>query len=337
MNSFRTLEAHPNEASLIKPGELVDVVEMTPLTLADRRTYNLLIENAWETIDKPVEHSIPKQALRGSHSNNDRVGESIERLMAAIVKVKVVRDGKEEIERVQLLGGNAEQVRADGIVRYEFPPKLRRIIKNSSIFARLQREVMLALSSKYALTLYEMVQKRCNMRRNFEKIPLAELRGFLGVPRGKLLSWSNLNNRALTPAVAEVSALSDFIVEAEPIRKGRAIVAVRVSWWPKDGEGIQQVATELTHSKVGRKARISGTVEQLKIATTSTGIPLLRDTTIHKAKEKLRPFGLDADALEVEWRRWANEREVPTNPDGAFLSWLDTHLKRNAYPVMFSE
>ena len=335
MKHYRTLEAQPNDVSLIKPGELVDIVEMTPLTLADRRIYNLLIEHAWDTIEKPVEHSIAKQTLRGSHSNNDRVGETIERLMTAIVKVRVVRDGKEEIERVQLLGGNAEQVRADGIVRYEFPAKLRRIIKNSTIFARLQKEVMLALSSKYALALYEMVQKRCNMRRNYEEIPLTELRGFLGVPRGKLLTWGNFSNRALKPAVKEVSALSDFLVEAETVLKGRAIVAVKLSWWPKDGEGIQQVATELNHSKVGRKARIQGTVEQVEVSIPADGIPFLHDKTIQKAKERVQPYGLDVDTLELEWRRWASGREVPANPDGAFLKWLDTHLERNAYPVMF--
>lgn len=335
MPHYRTLEAQPNDVSLIKPGELVDIIEMTPLTLTDRRIYNLLIEHAWDTIDKPVEHSIAKQTLRGSHSNNDRVGETIERLMAAIVKVRVLRDGKEEIERVQLLGGNAEQVRADGIVRYEFPAKLRRIVKNSTIFARLHKEVMLALSSKYALALYEMVQKRCNMRRNYEEIPLAELRGYLGVPRGKLLSWSNLSNRALKPAVKEVSALSDFIVEAVPVQKGRKIIAVKLSWWPKDGEGIQQVATELNHSKVGRKARIEGTVERVDVATSTGNIPLLRDKTLQNAKEKVQPYGLDANALELEWRHWASRREAPNNPDGAFLKWLDTHLERNAYPVLF--
>jgi len=49
--TFRTLQAKPTADSLIKPAELVDIVEMTPLTLTDRRIYNLLIEHAWDTID----------------------------------------------------------------------------------------------------------------------------------------------------------------------------------------------------------------------------------------------------------------------------------------------
>lgn len=91
-SAIRTVEARPNADSLIKPGELVDLIEVTPLTLNDRRIYNQLLENAWEAIDKPVTHVIAKSALRGSHNSNDRVGESLERLMSAIVKVAVIWD-----------------------------------------------------------------------------------------------------------------------------------------------------------------------------------------------------------------------------------------------------
>src|SRR3546814_15481218 len=34
-----------NYGEIVKPGELVDIVELSPLTLADRRIYNLLIAN----------------------------------------------------------------------------------------------------------------------------------------------------------------------------------------------------------------------------------------------------------------------------------------------------
>src|SRR3954467_8952262 len=96
----------PNEgtASLIKPGELVDVVEMTPLTLVDQRTYNLLIAYAWDHIDEDVEHSIPKAALRGTHESNDRLSDTIRRLMAAQVEVRIIRDGKRYLQSIHLLG-----------------------------------------------------------------------------------------------------------------------------------------------------------------------------------------------------------------------------------------
>lgn len=322
---YKTTDAKPSVNSLVKPGELVDLVEVTPLTLADRRIYNQLLENAWDAIDRPVEHVISKSALRGSHNSNDRVGESIERLMSAIVRVEVVWDDEPAIERVQLLGGNIEAARGDGLLHYEIPPRLRRIIRNSTIFARLQKEVMFALSSKYALTLYEMVQKRGNLRyRNAETFGLGALRGILGVPKGKLTTWSNLNLRAIQPALKEVNALSDFIVEIAPVKTGRRVTHAELKWWRKDAETVDESARELAFSKVGRKARIEGRAEALDLpprpAAQERFGPALAPQTYETAR--LRHPGYDIYAVEAEWRRWAATKEPARDPDAAFLSFF---------------
>lgn len=44
---YRTIDARPSSDSLIKPGELVDLIEVTPLSLNDRRIYNQLLENIY--------------------------------------------------------------------------------------------------------------------------------------------------------------------------------------------------------------------------------------------------------------------------------------------------
>ena len=327
---YRTIDARPNASSLVKPGELVDLVEVTPLTLADRRIYNQLLENAWDVIDKPVTHVIAKADLRGSHNSNDRVGESIERLMSSIVKIKITHDGEDAIERVQLLGGNVETTRRDGLLEYEIPARLRRIIKDSTVFARLQREVMFALSSKYALTLYEMIQKRGNLRyRASERFSLDDLRGILGVPKGKLTSWSNLKLRAVDPAVAEVSALSDFVVEATPQKTGRKVTHVELRWWRKDAGGQDAADRELQFSKVGRKARLQGTVEDLKPrpAWLESRGEALRTETYETAR--LRHPGYDIYHIESEWRAWAAGKEPARDPDRAYLAFFRSYAEKN--------
>jgi hypothetical protein len=347
--TFRTIEAKVGPDSLIKPGELVDLVEMTPLTLSDRRIYNLLLENAWENIDKAVVHTIGKACLRGNHNSNDRIGESIERLMSAIVKVKVVRDGETLIERVQLLGGNIEHKRHDGTLVYEIPARLRRIIKDSTIFARLQKEVMFALSSKYALTLYEMVQKRGNLSyRSSEDFTLDEFRGILGVPKGKLTSWSNLLNRAIKPAIEEVNQLSGHLVELQPLKTGRQVSHVRLKWLKKDLAGVHSAVRELATAKVGRVARRERRVEAVFVETQQTvggagqgssrtqlataaavirGIRPLRSDTYETAR--LRHPGYDIYYVEQEWREWAKDKESPYDADRAFLAFFRTYAANN--------
>jgi hypothetical protein len=346
---YRTLDARPSADSLIKPGELVDLIEVTPLSLNDRRIYNQLLENAWDAIDKPVSHIISKAALRGKHNSNDRVGESLERLMSAVVKVSVNWDGGPAIERVQLLGGNIEALRSDGLIEYEIPARLRKIIGNSTVFARLQREVMFALSSKYSLTLYEMVQKRGNLRwRSSERFSLEALRGILGVPKGKLTSWSNLKLRALDPSVAEVNDLSDFMVAFEPIKSGRSVTHVELKWWRKDEEATGAAGRALQFSKVGRRVKATGAEEQVvptdAIATalserpkapelrprpawlSSRGAPL-RTETYETAR--LRHAGYDIYFVEGEWRTWASGKPPAGDPDRAFLAFFRKYAESN--------
>ena len=324
--AYRTVEARPNAETLVKPGELVDLVEVTPLTLADRRIYNQLLENAWDAIEKPVTHVIAKSDLRGSHNSNDRVGASIERLMASIVKVNVVRDGEPAIERVQLLGGNVETARRDGLLEYEIPQRLRRIIKDSTVFARLQREVMFALSSKYALTLYEMVQKRGNLRwKSSEKFSLDEMRGVLGVPKGKLTSWSNLKLRAIDPAVEEVSALSDYVVEVAPVKTGRRVTHVELRWWRKDAGGEASVERELQFASVGRKERAKAA--KPRPAWLDAKGAALRSQTYETAK--LRFPGYDIYFVEGAWREWAGGKPPARDPDKAFLAFFKTYTENN--------
>jgi hypothetical protein len=257
---------NPNDASgsMVKPAELVDVVELTPLTLVDRRSYNLLIAHAWDRIDEDVEHAIPKAALRGTHKGNERLSDTIQRLMAGQVEVRIIRDGKRYLQSIHLLGTVArpEDEEEDGNVYYRFPAELREIIRESSIFARLQTEVMFCFSSKYALALWEMVQRRGNLKhKNTDEFTPDELRKMLGVPHGRLHDFSSFRRFVLLPAVEEVNALSPFMVQLDAIRHGRKVVKLRLIWFAKDEQGLKSAYCEIQRHKAGRSARLAGTVE----------------------------------------------------------------------------
>ncbi|MHB0696985.1 RepB family plasmid replication initiator protein [Roseomonas mucosa] len=261
---LRTTDVEPDEHMLIKPGELIDIVELSPLTLQDRRIYNLLILNAWDSITEPKEHRIHKRDLRGSHNVNDRVGESLLRLMGAVAQLRIERDagdgqGPETFtRRVQLLAGTEESLRGNGVVYYSFPAAVRGIIRESSQYARLQKQVMFALSSKYALTLYEMVQKRGNMTwKTSEEFTLDRFRSLLGVEDGKLQAFKSFKQRAIDPAVLEVNGLGEFGCKVEPVFTGRKVTAVRLSWWKKNLDERMHALNELRFSRIGRKARLA--------------------------------------------------------------------------------
>jgi len=249
---------------MVKPGELIDIKEISPLTLTDRRIYNLLIANAWERITEPVEHVIEKSDLRGTHNGNERIEDSIRRLMSAIAEVKIIRDGKVAVKRVQLLGGNVEQEGERGRLYYTFPKQLIEIVKESEVFGRLKTQIMYCFKSKYALALYEIVQKRVGLKfKQAENFTVEELRSLLGVPKDKLTRFPDFNKYALQPALREVNALSEHHVTVGMIKNGKRVEQLMLMWQEKTVEEKRQVFREIERCSVGRAARIRNTVESV--------------------------------------------------------------------------
>lgn len=355
MNSEATRKHFPTVpedlSSIVKPEELVDIVEMTPLTLQDRRIYNLLIGNAWNNITGRKKHMIGRQELtKYVDSNNQDIRASLRRLMSAIVIIKIRnnRNGQPATRQIQLLGSNETEDHG-GSIEYSFPDDLVKIIRDTQIFARLHTKVMFELSSKYSLALYEFLQKRKNLQYiSNETLPLEEIRAIFGVGKNKLKSFGHFNDKALKPAVKEVSFLTEFEITAEPIRSGRAVTHVKFSWHKKTDVGAQIAAVEeLERSKTGRKARMESEVEDLFTITSSqksdslaAAVPiggflpkleespsrlLVSDSGIEGAREVIRKLGqrLDAYALEQEFLEYARKTGFePENVDGAFVGFV---------------
>ena len=164
MAKRKTIAQRSTATSIIKPSELIDIEELAPLTLTDRRIFNLLLANSWAQIDQDIEHCISKKELRGTTKDTKRLDENIGRLQAARIKLLVKRDDNKQYRRsFGLLQRVDEGLTQNGLIYYKFDPDLRTVISESTVFARLQKDILLQLSSKYSLVLYEMIQRRVNL------------------------------------------------------------------------------------------------------------------------------------------------------------------------------
>ena len=83
------------------------------------------------------------------------------------------------------------------------------------------------------------------------------------MPPGRYKTFGELNKHVIKPAVAEVNALAPFGVSVLPIKQGKKVVKVTVGWRTKDGEALHDASDEMQRSKVGRRARITGTAEHV--------------------------------------------------------------------------
>lgn len=250
---------------IIKPRELVDIVELTPLSRSEMILYNQLLGHAWETITTNEVHKVLKASLRSSHDSNDRLEEAFDTLMGAWAKIRA-RDpdtGEMATFRVHLLGTNKTEDRKDGYFYYTFPPDLLVIISQSNAWATLKSHIMYALRSKYSIRLYEMIERRIGLIKQTEEFKPDEMRAMLGVASGKLERYADFNKHCLKPALAEVNQLCDFTVEVMPVKKGHTVEKLFVAWMKKSPEALQRAYDEREKSRVGRRARRDGAVDMI--------------------------------------------------------------------------
>lgn len=271
-HTSRVLDLRPQTGEMIKPRELIELRGATALTLTARRIYNVLVAAAWGLdLGRPgAEFEVPLAELRGSHDSNDRLEDAIEALMRTIVVVRL-EDGT--TRRVALLGGNdlKDGARRPGVLRYSFDHRLAPILRDSKLFGILEIQVMHALSSKHGLALYEALCRRVRLTSVFcEEVDLDAFREMLGVEAGKLARFADLRRYAIEPAVGEICALAPFSCRVEPVKQGRRVAAVRLSWWHKSRDDYRAALRELQRPRDGRRARIAGTAETVAEANLLT-------------------------------------------------------------------
>jgi plasmid replication initiation protein len=148
-------------------------------------------------------------------------------------------------------------------LQFGIPRRLRVILVRSNRWGRIRCEVAYAMTSKYAIALYEKLCLWANLDRCVRTMDVGEFRDMLGVPPGAYERGLDFERKVIDPAVLEVNGLSDMGAQIQLQRRhARApIHAVTLSWWKKEGDEFRASMQERERSKVGRMARLRGKVE----------------------------------------------------------------------------
>ena len=196
---------------------------------------HLLISIAGGRMADDVQHELrmaDMKAIEGMR-NHDRAT-----LRALFIELRgaVIAYDKSE-EKAEIIGGFLDEARIDYrdetsghlLVKWWFGRTFRRIAEDSNHWAILDRQTVFALSSKYAILLFQHVASLANLDRvNSKTFTIPELRAMLGVPTGTLDRFSNLNTWALKPAIAEINQLSRLNLTVTPKKAGRTVAAVEI-------------------------------------------------------------------------------------------------------------
>lgn len=284
-----TLNLKPRSGSseARKPAELIQVTGHEALTLNARRAITVLWHNAhMQGVEEGRDYTIEIDELKAdSHKGYERIEEAITALMRTLLTVKLP-DGK--TRRVAFLGGNDcdDPDRPAGVLTYSFDRRLVEILRNSKIWGKITLPVLMAFSSKYAVSLYENMSQMTGLDiKQSHTFSLAEFRNMLGVQAGKYKSFGEFNKHVLKPAVDEVNALASFRLSVAPVKQAKRVVSVLVMWMPKDLQQLQEADRERDRPRVGRRARITGTVDAISV------LPALPSASrqIRAARKGFRP------------------------------------------------
>ena len=162
--TLRTLQMKPRNNEAIKPAELIQVTGHHELTLNARRAITILWHSAHaQGIEEGKDYSIEIDQLKpDGHKGYEMVEEAIEALMRTLLTVTML-DGK--TRRVQFLGGNDLDApdRSAGVLTYSFDKRLIEILKNSAVWGKIAIPVLMAFTSKYAVSLYENIAQLSNL------------------------------------------------------------------------------------------------------------------------------------------------------------------------------
>ena len=265
MAESRVLALRPAHDEALKPRELIQITGHQQLTLNARRAITILWHNAHrQGIEAGKDYVIELSSLRpDGHKGSEMVEEAVMALMQTVLKVKFPGG---VTRRVQFLGGNDmdDPGRPSGLLTYSFDKRLIEMLQDSAIWGRITIPVLMAFSSKYAVSLYENACQFVNLsHKTSERFTLEEFRSLLGVEEGKYAAFGALNKHVLKPAVDEIVALAPFNVAVVPEKTGRSVSHMRLGWWAKTEGELKAAWDEAQRPRVGRRARIAGKVEHI--------------------------------------------------------------------------
>ena len=178
MNTSLTFKQQSNYDGFPKAAELIEIEGAHALEASDRAMFNQLLQTAHDSgrmTEPDAEWEISLAALRrGStkHESNDRIRLSLRRLRRTEVRVSYVsaRTGLPRTMETHLLDfTDTDDVDSPtATVQFAFPKRLRVVLARSNRWGRIRCEISYAMTSKYAIALYEMVCLRANLDRCLE-------------------------------------------------------------------------------------------------------------------------------------------------------------------------
>ena len=314
-----------------------------PFTALDRKLWLLLLHNAWDELesDKPYHEISVAEILRlfRKFGRTDlgtrgklKLGKTEEDSEAAALWDSVRRLVKttvewedEDYQGISALVSEAllsKRYRETGKIYYAFGKGLSKQILAPRAFARLRVHVVLALRSKYAVTLYEILEAYVNRRESSLTVSIEDFRLWLKVPDDSYEVWRDLRRFVVDPAIGEINEHGEdggFFVSYEGLREGKAFTKIKFTL-------SKTAARDDRDAVLQKKARRARSFT----APAGTAGPDYEPSDAVLAQLRTIAPGWDRQALLAQYRQWCRGKVPADKPHGAFIGWVKRFTKGKA-------
>lgn len=274
LNIANATEQNPNR--LAKLGQLADAKysERTlknPPSLQALKLQDVLMKNAGGKICEDRWHEIELSTFKRLEGIRNLDQEGVYRLFEELRGATMRHENR--AEGYMGVYGFIAVGRIDfedvGKIRYKFDDEFRKIMAESDLYAVLDYRTSLALSSRYAHRLHDMVALRAGRERTAERFSVDEMRQRLGVQTGRLTEWADFRVRALETAISEINQSSRFEVSYRITKKDRRkTTEIELSWKVK--EDLKAAKQEQAAHSTARKGRREEAAEKLSFPATGS-------------------------------------------------------------------
>lgn len=202
--------------------------------------------------NETVELVIPTQQLRGpgGRTDNTNLRQWLDRLTGLKLQGEYRGDPWAAVMVAQY-----EFKSAGALVRIIIPPAAVTALRSGDTFAKIEAAAAHQLPG-HARRLYALLADKRRLKQPEWTFELNELRSIMGVAETRSYArWAEFSRTVLTPAVEGINDYGTIVVTMEPIKRGRAVHAVKFSWAWKSLDDVRVTSEENErHSTARRKS-----------------------------------------------------------------------------------
>ena len=317
-----------NPATVPIATKLVKTHIQGPFRERERKLWTFLIQAVWDDL-KNEGHQLPLKKIGkvfrelGWDHNVSWLKDYVRSIAQTTVEFEA-EDGTAKVWKISNLISDAEIVWGKGensgqeFIQFSIPRTIKKVLHERRQFTRLRPHLVLTLSGKYTVTLYELLESVANQKYPVFKAPVEHLRDWLAVPEGKLTNWYDFQKRAIKPAVKELNDKSEdtgFTVSYELVRGPRRKVE----------------AVHFRVEKVASRLDFERRIKKPEVQKNASSLPRFTPREYEILKKSLKTVPLDIYELEADWRReFESQAHTIKTPIGHFTNYTKRRVKAEA-------